>query len=72
MAKGKDENPMVMLGRYLSLAFLLPLCAAVGYGMGYALDRAFGTTKLYIVFLLLGIVAGFVQLIRELQKDSGG
>ena len=35
-----------------------------------ALDRWLGTHFLYIVFLLLGIAAGFVQLIRQVQKDS--
>ena len=48
----------------------MPSCVVVGYAIGYYLDKAFGTTYLYIVFLLLGIVAGFVELIREVQKDS--
>jgi len=68
----KDErnNAYVMLGRYLGLATLLPATTFVGYAIGYLLDKAFGTTYLKIVFLLLGIVGGFVQLIRELLKDS--
>lgn len=61
-----------MLGRYLGLAFLLPVCVFVGYVMGVLLDRAFGTHFLYIVFLLFGIAAGILELLKELQKDSGG
>jgi F0F1-type ATP synthase assembly protein I len=34
------------------------------------LDKAFGTHFLHIVFLLLGIAAGFVQLIRVLLRDT--
>jgi F0F1-type ATP synthase assembly protein I len=61
---------MVMVGEYTSLAFLLPVSTFVGYGIGYLLDRAFGTHFLYIVFLLLGIVAGFIKLIQQIQKDT--
>ena len=38
--------------------------------LGYLLDRAFHTHFLYIPFLILGIAAGFVQLIRQLMRDT--
>ncbi len=60
----------VMVGEYTSLAFLLPTATFVGYVIGYLLDKAFGTHFLYIVFLLLGIASGFVQLVRQLQRDT--
>jgi F0F1-type ATP synthase assembly protein I len=63
---------MAQVAEYTSLAFLLPVTAVVGYVIGYLLDKAFGTHFLYIVFLLLGIAAGFVQLIRVLLRDTGG
>ena len=59
-----------MVGEYTSLAFLLPAATFVGYLMGYLLDKALGTHWLYIPFLILGIVSGFVQLIRQLMKDT--
>ena len=37
---------------------------------GYLLDRAFHTDFLYIVFLLVGIAAGFVQLVRLAMRDT--
>jgi F0F1-type ATP synthase assembly protein I len=55
---------------YSGLALLLPVSTAVGYGIGYWLDSLFGTTWLRIVFLLLGSVGGFVQLIRQIMQDS--
>ncbi len=55
---------------YVALALLLPIATLVGYGMGYLLDRFFGTTFLRIVFLLLGIVSGFVQIVRQLTRES--
>jgi len=42
----------------------------VGYAIGYYLDKSFGTTWLKIVFLILGTVAGFVTLIRQIMQDS--
>ena len=61
---------MVMVGEYTSLAFMLPAATLVGYVVGYLLDRAFHTHFLYIPFLILGIAAGFVQLIRQLMRDT--
>lgn len=61
---------MAMVGDYTALAFLLPAATFIGYLTGYLLDKAFGTTFLYIPFLILGIAAGFVQLIRQVQRDT--
>ena len=69
---GKNgENPYRLIGRVLGLALMLPLCVLIGYGTGYYLDRAFGTSFLYIVFLLLGAAAGILELLRELMKSAG-
>lgn len=59
-----------MVGEYTSLAFVLPVCTMIGYGIGWFLDQKFHTNFLYIVFLLLGIAAGFVQLVRQLMRDT--
>lgn len=58
------------VGRYTSLAFLMPTSVFVGYLIGWGLDKWLGTTWIFIPGLLLGIVAGFVELIREVQKDA--
>lgn len=64
------NKALATAGEYLSLAFLLPVATFVGYIAGVYLDRAFGTHFLYIVFLLLGIAAGFIEIIRRFLKDS--
>ncbi len=64
------KNFMVMVGEYTSLAFLLPACTFVGYVLGYLLDKLFHTRFLYIPFLILGIAAGFVQLVRQVMRDT--
>ena len=66
-----EKKPFsVMVGEYTALAFMLPAATFVGYAIGYGLDKAFGTDWLYIPFLILGIAAGFVQLIRQLMRDT--
>lgn len=70
MSRREQNNFFLLIGRYLSLAFLLPACILVGYAIGTLLDRALGTGFLHIVFLLLGIAAGFVQMIRMVQEDT--
>ncbi len=68
--KKKDAEAWRQVARYTGLAILLPMSTAAGYGVGYALDKAFGTTYLKIVFLFLGIASGFIELIRDLTRDS--
>jgi len=62
---------MQQAAAYSGLAFVLPAATIAGYVIGYLLDRAFGTHFLYIPFLILGTVGGFVQLIREVLKEFG-
>jgi F0F1-type ATP synthase assembly protein I len=66
------RNFVAVVGEYTALAFLLPAATFVGYVIGYLLDKALGTNFLYIVFLILGIISGFLQLIRRLMRDTRG
>lgn len=66
---GKQSNVWTMVVRYLSMAMLLPAATFVGYAVGYGLDHLFSTRFLRIVFLLFGIAAGFINLIRELGRE---
>lgn len=61
---------MVLFARYSSLAFLLPAAAFAGYAIGYLLDRWLGTRFLTLVFLLVGIGGGILNVLRELAKDE--
>jgi len=47
----------------------LVVATFVGLAIGYILDRLLGTSPyLTIIFLILGIIAGFRELIRIAQK----
>lgn len=56
------------LGALTSAGVVFPVSIAIGYGMGYYLDRWLGTTFLTVVFLLFGIAAGFVSFFRAISK----
>ena len=59
------------IGDYASLGVMLPAATVTGYLVGLALDSWLGTNFLYLVFLILGIAAGFVELIRIVTRNSG-
>ena len=70
MGRNPKKNVWVQVGEYTSLAFMLPAATLIGYGIGYLLDRALGTTFLKVIFLIFGMASGFLQVIRQVQKDT--
>ena len=65
----KPTKAAISAARYIAIASLLPASTFVGYAIGYGLDHWLGTQYLKIVFLILGIIAGFTQLVRQLMTD---
>jgi ATP synthase protein I len=51
------------------------LSVAIGLVIGLALDRYLGTTPwMALVFLILGVIAGFLalfRLVKQIQKGEG-
>lgn len=73
MASEQDpqkKNMWVQMANYGELAIVFPAATVIGWLLGVALDRWLHTTWLYIVGLLLGIAAGFVELIRTALKNE--
>lgn len=66
----QKENLWVQIARYSQLAFVLPATTVVGWAIGVGLDHWLHTTWLYILGLLVGIAAGFVELIRTVVRGS--
>jgi len=64
------------MGQGLQMALDLVLGPAVGAGIGWGLDRVFGTSPwLLLAFLGLGIAAGITNLIRtyrQIMAEAGG
>ena len=70
MSVPRKPSPAARYAEYTSLALMLPAGTFVGYLIGHFLDKQFHTTWLQILFLILGSVAGFVGLIRQILRDS--
>jgi ATP synthase protein I len=60
----------VAMARYSQLAFVLPAATVTGWLIGSLLDRWLHTTWLYLPGLLLGIAAGFAELVRAATKSE--
>ncbi len=63
-----DRSFLIQIARYSQLAFVLPAATLVGWIIGLLFDKWLHTTSLYLVGLLLGIAAGFVELIRTVLR----
>ena len=58
------------MARYMPVVGLMPGCILAGYLIGAGFDHLFSTTYLRLVFIFLGVVAGVIQLMRILGRDS--
>jgi ATP synthase protein I len=67
---GSRENFWVQASRYSQLALIFPAALVVGWLIGTALDRWLHTSWLYLAGILLGIAAGFIELIRAVTRDT--
>jgi F0F1-type ATP synthase assembly protein I len=65
-----QKTNWVEMSNYAELAIVFPAATVIGWLIGVGFDKWLHTTWLYIVGLLLGIAAGFVQLIRTASKNS--
>jgi F0F1-type ATP synthase assembly protein I len=66
----KKPNTFVQIAKYSELAIIFPAATVAGWLVGAGLDRWLGTHWLYLAGLVLGIVAGFVQLIRMVSSSD--
>jgi ATP synthase protein I len=66
-APGKRSGAVdgvVRAERFMQIAFILPASVAVGWALGAGLDRWLHQHWMYLVGIILGCVAGFIQVFR--------
>jgi F0F1-type ATP synthase assembly protein I len=67
----RKKSAWYLLAEYSSLAIMMPASAVVGYLIGAGLDDWLRTGRLFtIIFVVLGIGAGFLELVRVLARTS--
>lgn len=65
----KDRKLVRMLGALSTVGITLVVSTVIGYFLGHYLDGRFNTTPwLTLVFLLLGIAAGFKNLFDQTRR----
>jgi F0F1-type ATP synthase assembly protein I len=64
------RNVYVQMASYAQLAIIFPAATLIGWLIGTGLDRWLHTSWLYIVGLILGSIAGFVELIRTVSSNK--
>jgi F0F1-type ATP synthase assembly protein I len=64
------KSPWIQLARYSQLAFIFPAATFAGWLVGLGLDHWLHTTWLYLAGLIVGIIAGFVELIRTVTSST--
>ncbi len=57
-------DTLIRAERMTQIAFILPAAVLVGWMAGAGLDKWLHTRWLYVVGILVGVVAGFVQIFR--------
>lgn len=61
---------LVKAERLMQIAFILPTAVVVGWLLGYLVDRWLHQSWIYIVGILLGCVAGFVEVFHIVQQNE--
>ncbi len=64
------KNAYVQMANYAQLAIIFPAATLIGWLIGVGFDRWLHTNWIYIVGLILGSVAGFVELIRTASSNK--
>jgi ATP synthase protein I len=54
--------------QYTHIGLAIPACMFAGLLFGWLLDSWLHTTWMYLVGLLLGVVAGFYEIIRAVKQ----
>ena len=66
--RGPSYMELTVLG---SVGTQLVVSVFIGFGMGYWLDKQFGTQPvLMVVFMLLGVAAGFLNVYRAVARGT--
>ncbi len=66
----RKDSSAVIWARYSQIAFILPAAVVVGLLLGKLLDYWFHTHWLFLAGIIVGAVAGFVDIIRTVTRNQ--
>lgn len=70
----KDDNGFHQAGPYLTLGWQMVITILMGVGIGYWIDKSYGTKPLYLVifsvlFVIIALV-NFIRTVLDLEKKE--
>ena len=68
--RDKKDNGMVLAVKYSHIGFALPAGTIAGWLVGAMLDKWLGTTWIKTAGLIVGIIAGFLEMFRAVMQIS--
>ncbi len=66
--KDRKQSPAAVWARYSQIAFILPAAVVVGLLLGKLFDYWFHTHWIFLAGIIVGAVAGFVDIIRTVMR----
>jgi ATP synthase protein I len=66
----RKQNSAVVWARYSQIAFILPAAVVVGLLIGKLFDYWFHTHWIFLAGIIVGAIAGFVDIIRTIMRDK--
>jgi F0F1-type ATP synthase assembly protein I len=66
----ETKSVWLQIAKYSQLAFIFPAATVAGWLVGLGLDHLFHTKWLFLAGLIVGITAGFVELIRTVTSST--
>ena len=67
--QNRKDNAAVIWARYSQIAFIIPAAVVIGLFVGKVLDHWLHTRWLFLVGIIIGSVAGFVDVIRTVIRQ---
>ena len=64
------QTAAIAWARYSEIAFIIPAAVVIGLLLGKLGDYFFHTHWLTITGIIVGAIAGFIQLIRRVLRDK--
>jgi ATP synthase protein I len=68
--KNPNQNASVVWAKYSQIAFILPAAVVIGLLLGKLADHLLHTKWMFLVGIIVGSIAGFIDLIRTVTKKS--
>ena len=65
-----NDSAAVVWARYSQIAFIIPAAIVVGWLIGKLLDYWLHTHWIYIAGVIVGAIAGFIDMIRMVTRDK--